>query len=86
MAQQTESKPKTKDVLTHEAAVRNHGYPVMKNTGNPNADYLSYKNAKIEWKAKNPGLYKQMHPKKSSSSTSARRNYKKGLQKSSINK
>jgi hypothetical protein len=86
MAQKLEPQSKTKNALSHEVAVRDHGYPVMKNTGNPDADYLAYKQAKLEWKAKNPALHSQMYPKTKSAKSSNRRNYKNSLQKSANNR
>lgn len=54
------------ETLTMEKAIKDYGYPQKKNTGNADADYLVYKQAKTEWINKNPELYKQMHNKQTS--------------------
>ncbi len=48
------------EILTMEKAIKDHGYPIQKNSGNADADYLEYKKAKDQWIANNPEIYKQM--------------------------
>lgn len=86
MAQKLDSESKAKNTITLEVAIKDHGYPVMKNTGNPDADYLAHKQAKLDWKAKNPDLYNQLYPKTTSPKQSNRSKFKTGLQKSANNR
>jgi len=48
-----------KPMLTLEEAIKNHDYPVLKNSGNPDKDY---KEAKLVWKKQNPELYGKLFP------------------------
>lgn len=48
-------------VLSHQEAVAEHGFPELKNTGNPLKDNEIYRNEKLEWIKQNPELYKKMN-------------------------
>lgn len=54
-------KAQAKAGLTLQQLQKDHGFPVLVNTGNPEADQKKYKAAKDEWIRKNPDLYKQMN-------------------------
>jgi hypothetical protein len=62
---QTKHEPlaEKKEAITLETAIKDFGFPQLKNTGNTQSDYEEYKNAKIEWIKNNPNIYEQMFPK-----------------------
>ncbi|MBA3899685.1 MAG: hypothetical protein H0X62_05655 [Bacteroidetes bacterium] len=51
------------EVITLEKAIKDHGFPNLKEFSNSEAGLASYQKAKVEWVEKNPVLYKRIQAK-----------------------